>query len=83
MTLAPPNKNSYINPSAQFQLTKNGGFVLAYCVTNTTSNYTEVSLFNDEGELTKTLSVTDTLYDDVMKPKVAGLSSGGFVVAWI
>lgn len=68
MTFAPPNGNSYSNPYAQFQLTKNGGFILAYNVMNTSSNHTEVKLFNKGGELTKTLPVTDTLYDEEMKP---------------
>ena len=51
MTFAPPNENRYSNPSAQAQLTKNGGFILAYCVGNT-SNWIEVKLFNEEGKLT-------------------------------
>ena len=68
MTFAPPNENSYSNPSASFQLTENGGIVLAYCVTNSSSNYTEVKIFNDRGEVTKNVSVTDTPYDDEMKP---------------
>jgi len=42
-----------------------------------------VKVFDEDGEFTETLTVTDTEYDKELKPKVAGLSSGGFVVAWI
>ena len=42
-----------------------------------------MKVFNEEGLFTETLTVTDTEYDGELKPQVAGLSSGGFVVAWM
>ena len=42
-----------------------------------------MKVFDEDGEFTETLTVTDTAYGSELKPTVAGLKSGGFVVAWM